>query len=139
MALTTATRKQPNDLEVRAALKSAIEQAARHILAEYSDDQLLGQRQARTIAAVKRAVRGELPELVPTLVGQVSRWRLDQLLGEHVGSEVRKHQGRALMRQHDAEDSHEETSEIAFLGPINGVTIAAIESRAARREGQREG
>lgn len=119
MALTT--QEQSSDVEVREALMSVIEQAARRILTEYSDDRLLGQRQASMITAVERAVRGELPRMVPTLVGQVSRWRLDQLLREHVGSEVRKHQGRALVRQHDAAKEASPGGEFALIETINGV------------------
>lgn len=131
MALTTATPIQPLATEAREALATEIARLARRVLAEYGDTRLLNQPQAKTIAAVKQAVRDELSQAAPVMLTQVSRWRREQLLREHIGVEVRMHLGQALRRRAEAGDEAAQDVTFQLVEVLNGVEHYALESRAA--------
>ena len=126
MTLATKARRASKTTETREALEIMISQLARRTLDGYTDEQLLGQPQARTIAAVRRAVRHALAETALALTDQVSRWRLDQLLREAIGSEVRKCQGRALLRIDAAEEEHDSADQFVLVETISGVEHYAL-------------
>ena len=114
------------DATVPDALRMAIEGSARRVLDGYSDEELLGRRQARHIVVVGRAVREELGRTVPALLASLSPWYRNRLVRETVTREVRKAQGGALGRRWDAEDGPTTDAPLEITGPINGVTIVAV-------------
>lgn len=109
-------------------LFDALAAATGQALDRYDDDALLGQRQDRLVAKVKRAVRDELARAMPERLAARSPWHFSRALGAFVVREVRQRQGQALQRRAVREEGPGDGMPFQLVAVINGVEHYALES-----------